>query len=48
MNKFLIGAMTLLTGTVLSVSSLKAQEVNKDSGNYTQLSSIGRKAFDYS
>ena len=30
MNKFLIGAMTLLTGTVLSVSSLKAQEVNKD------------------
>jgi len=30
MNKFLIGAMTLLTGTVLSVSSLKAQEINKD------------------
>ena len=30
MNKFLIGAMSLLTGTVLSVSSLKAQVVNKD------------------
>ena len=30
MKKFLIGAMSLLTGTMLSVSSLKAQDVNKD------------------